>query len=156
MTGPQTFKVVRSGPRGTYRYIRFPSHPLANSDGYVAEHRLVAWNAGLLIHPSDQVHHINHDGLDNSLGNLEVLSPTEHRRRHAAEDGTTNQHGWAPPRPDGCRECGRPTHHRDLCGAHYSRWLRTGDPLGVRRVDRNTIEPYRLITHRYPDTEAVA
>jgi hypothetical protein len=140
--------IVKEVARGTYRYLWRPGHPLAHRDGYVAEHRVVAWEAGLLVDPDDHVHHINHDQLDNRVENLEVLTPGDHRRQHAAEDGTTNQFGWHPPTVERCRECGRPTHHSDLCAAHYSRLLRTGDPLGVRRVDRNTIEPYRLIERR--------
>lgn len=92
-----------------------PTHPLANSTGYVAEHRKVAHDAGLLTDPSMHVHHRNHNKQDNRLANLEVLTGEEHARRHAVEDGhIVNQFGmWPlrppqPPRPGPrpCLQCG--------------------------------------------------
>lgn len=59
-----------------------PSHPLARSNGYVGEHRLVAWAAGLLKDRHMEVHHRNGDKTDNRLDNLEVISHAEHTRRH--------------------------------------------------------------------------
>lgn len=64
-----------------------PEHPLAAAYGYVAEHRKVAWDAGLLTDPANHVHHKNHDKTDNRLENLEVLTPGEHGGRHVPTAG---------------------------------------------------------------------
>lgn len=63
-----------------------PSHPIAQADGYVAEHRKVAWDAGLLTDPEMHVHHRNGDKTDNRLENLEVLTAAEHQALHAPEN----------------------------------------------------------------------
>lgn len=61
-----------------------PTHPIARRDGYVLEHRKVAYDAGLPVSAGFDVHHINGDRGDNRLENLEVISTSEHTRRHAA------------------------------------------------------------------------
>lgn len=71
-----------------YRLVRAYKHPIARSNGYALEHRLVAYGAGLIgIDDPRQVHHRNHDILDNRLENLEVMTVEEHiaatRRRTA-------------------------------------------------------------------------
>lgn len=82
-----------------YVYLYEPTHSLAHADGYVAEHRKVAWDAGILTDPTDHVHHVDHDKQNNSLANLEVLSNAEHGRRHLAENGyVRNQFGEWPLR----------------------------------------------------------
>lgn len=113
---------MRTDPRpgyGTKRRVRRdgyvdvwkPGHPVARRDGYASEHRIVAYDAGLLVDLSLHVHHRNHDKQDNRLENLEVLTDEAHARRHAVEDGyIANQFGiWPlrparPPRP-GSRPC---------------------------------------------------
>jgi hypothetical protein len=39
----------------------------------------------LNAHPADEVHHINHNTLDNRRDNLQILTPTEHRWLHTTE-----------------------------------------------------------------------
>lgn len=73
-----------SHPKGYVRVWR-PGHPVAHADGYALEHRLVAYEAGLDI-DGLVVHHVNGDPADNRLENLEVVTPGEHRRRHALPD----------------------------------------------------------------------
>lgn len=68
--------------REGYIRVRAPGHPLAGRDGYVYEHRKVAWDAGLLTDPADHVHHRNHDRADNSIENLVVLTNGDHQREH--------------------------------------------------------------------------
>lgn len=59
-----------------------PNHPLAREDGYVFEHRKVAWDAGILTDPTMQVHHIDHDRQNNELSNLQVVTVDGHIRDH--------------------------------------------------------------------------
>ena len=91
----------RTDPRphyGTYRRFRTdgyvdvwaPGHALARRDGYVAEHRKVAWDHGILNDPSDHVHHLNGDKQDNRAENLEAVDAATHQRQHHGGDG-----GWA-------------------------------------------------------------
>jgi len=68
--------------KGKYLVVYLPDHPLAMSGGRVLLHRKVAWDAGLLTNRRDHVHHIHEDTLDNRLENLEVLTPSEHSKRH--------------------------------------------------------------------------
>jgi hypothetical protein len=88
-------RVVQFGDERFYRMVRRPEHELAGADGYVLEHRLVAWEAGLLTAANldHHVHHINRDGLDNRLENLQVMTAGDHARLHAKQDGTINQYG---------------------------------------------------------------
>lgn len=61
-----------------YYEIFKPEHQLAKKNGYIREHRMVAYDAGLIIKPSDEVHHINGIKTDNRLENLEVMSKEKH------------------------------------------------------------------------------
>ena len=88
----------RVRPDGYVQVLR-PGHPLARRDGYVFEHRLVVYEAGIEIAPGYQVHHRNGDRQDNRIENLEVVRIDEHARRHAHERGAiTNQYGTFPLR----------------------------------------------------------
>lgn len=60
-----------------------PGHPLARGSGWVGEHRLVAWEHGILTNPTDDVHHIDSDKTNNEPANLEALSHGGHAREHA-------------------------------------------------------------------------
>lgn len=83
-------------------YIRIwePDHPLAQSDGYVMEHRKVLHDAGRTIPDGHHVHHINQVKYDNRIENLEIVPASEHWRRHGYEC-VVNQYGeWAIDDPD--------------------------------------------------------
>lgn len=60
-------------------------HPLADQNGYAYEH-LVVWCAAGRLRPVDgeTLHHKNEDKTDNRIGNLELLTRSEHNRRHNA------------------------------------------------------------------------
>jgi hypothetical protein len=80
---------------GTHRttttagYVRIyePTHPLANSDGYVLEHRKVLYDAGIEVPLGAHVHHKNGNKADNRRQNLAVHEPLEHFRHHRRRAG---------------------------------------------------------------------
>lgn len=63
-----------------YGYVQIfkPEHPVAQKNGYVMEHRMIAYDAGLLTDLSMEVHHKNEIKTDNRLKNLEVLPKEKH------------------------------------------------------------------------------
>lgn len=65
-----------------YRMTRRKGHPLAQRDGQIYVHRLVAWEHYGPFDPACHVHHLNGDPIDNRPENLEVLTPEEHAARH--------------------------------------------------------------------------
>lgn len=69
-----------------YVRLNLPDHPMAAAYGWALEHRVIAYDAGLLTDPDVQhVHHRDHDRTNNDLSNLEVLSGTEHLLLHGRE-----------------------------------------------------------------------
>ena len=128
--------------RDGYIDVYEPTHPLARRDGYLMEHRKMAWDAGLFSNPALQVHHVNEVRSDNRLENFEILGAAEHTKRHIAERGTiSNQWGTFPLRAeddprrfraerlerrsaglDPCRTCGQPIEvERQLNARHCLR-----------------------------------
>ena len=133
----QRFRRQRDGlkkiERNGYIYVWKPEHPMALAYGYVAEHRMVAWDHGILTDPAHHVHHINGVKDDNRPENLEALTESEHHRHHVAEAGyIVNQYGRFPLRGGVCSVdgCDKDAQTRGWCIAHYIRWQRSGDPLG--------------------------
>lgn len=62
-------------------------HPMANSSGWVYEHRLVAAAAiGRFLRPDEYVHHIDLDPLNNTPENLVIVTPGQHSRIHRLLD----------------------------------------------------------------------
>ena len=65
-----------------YIQVYEPLHPTAMKNGYCLEHRMIAWEAGLLLNLSDIVHHKNENKIDNRIGNLGVMSNGDHTSHH--------------------------------------------------------------------------
>lgn len=66
---------------GYVRVLR-PDHPLADGNGWVREHRMNAWDAGLFDDPALKIHHVDEDKTNNDTTNLEPMTAVEHGRRH--------------------------------------------------------------------------
>lgn len=95
-TNHPTFKGRLTSPDG---YIRVwaPGHPLAHKDGYVQEHRLILYEAGIEVPADAHVHHINRDRSDNRPENLQVLKSRQHIAVHLTETSVIrNQYGTWP------------------------------------------------------------
>lgn len=69
-----------------------PFYKMSGKDGYVYEHRLVmARILNRCLNPWEDVHHVNHNRHDNGPENLQVVSKSEHTRRHMMGDGLVDR-----------------------------------------------------------------
>ena len=95
-------------------YIKIfkPEHPAAMKNGYVREHRMVMYDAGLLIDLSHDVHHINEIKTDNRIENLMVLAKKDHT--------SLTFKGKKKKLNDKCKVCKKPCNSKyKLCTYHY-------------------------------------
>lgn len=102
-----------------YIHIFKPEHPLAMKNGYVREHRMIVYDAGILKDPNHEIHHKNGDKTDNRLENLEVLPKEKHSS--ITWKGVKRILSGSP-----CKICGEKTLSKYiLCNKHYkSEWDR--------------------------------
>ncbi len=85
---------------GYYTLYKIVDGRVAYEEGYQLEHRLVYEIAHNVKLPRNvSVHHINHNRSDNRIENLEILSQSEHARKHAIEEG---KRAWSRR----CIDCG--------------------------------------------------
>jgi HNH endonuclease len=69
-----------------YRRVYVPGHPTAAAYGWAYEHRMVAYDAWGDVVLGMQVHHKNHDRLDNRLENLELMTQADHMAAHGMKN----------------------------------------------------------------------
>lgn len=129
---PTQHGVTRKGTRNQtrklvdedgYDALFEPSHPMAKKNGYVRVHRKIAFDAGLLINPSDDVHHKNENKRDNRLENLEVLSKSEHARLSTPKGSTRPRRSSSKCSFGGCDTLQKSRY--GLCRRHYKlQWQR--------------------------------
>ena len=92
---------------------------MADVRGYVYEHRFVAAEAlGRLLLKAEMVHHIDRNRQNNSIENLEVVSPAQHRFRHRIAGSNRK----APDTDNPITECGCG------CGARFNMFDSSGRP----------------------------
>jgi len=87
MPKPSIGKTRNRQFKGTsYRSVYRPDHPAAPKGGWVLEHRIeMERMIGRSLLPSEVVHHVNGNGLDNRPENLELI---ESKGKHLAEHHT--------------------------------------------------------------------
>ena len=75
-----------------YKLVLCKSHPFADRDGYVYEHRLIMEKyLGRTLLKTEVVHHINGNTLDNNIENLMLFSSKGvHAEYHRKLKGITN------------------------------------------------------------------
>lgn len=79
-----------------YRLLYRPEHPMANSFGYVPEHRYVmSEHLGRPLAPYEIVHHINDVRDDNRVENLQLMTKREHQRHHRSAISAGMAASWA-------------------------------------------------------------
>lgn len=75
-----------------YWAVFCPDHPHARRGGYVLEHRLVWEKAnGRILDPSEHVHHVDGNPLNNDPTNLVALTRRQHVAVHADSKQTSRR-----------------------------------------------------------------
>lgn len=81
------FKILSICRGGGYKYCKTsPQHPRANSSGLYPLHRVLMENKlGRLLTKNEVVHHKDNDKENNIIDNLEVLTKSQHAKKHSKE-----------------------------------------------------------------------
>lgn len=84
--GAINWKIEKVVSKGDYLYAVVYDHPNRTNNNYVLLHRVIVENhLGRLLNSNEIVHHKNHDKKDNRIGNLKVMTSSEHSREHALD-----------------------------------------------------------------------
>lgn len=105
-----------------YWWIRDPNNPMATTQGYVKEHRLImSKSVGRPLKKSEIVHHINGDKEDNRIENLIIVTINTHNLIHN------------PKILKKCLKCNKYSVAKNLCSKHYqAEW-----PF-IKRTDKHS------------------
>lgn len=122
----------RTGHSKGYIRLFSPSHPNADSDGWVYEHTYVASSIlGRGLRKGETTHHIYGDPTDNKR--LVICTHAYHRYLHARMQETSEWPQFSRPAIDNrprCVVCGTPTNYNGAtpyCVEHYWQHLRNED-----------------------------
>lgn len=85
--GPdQKWIKTRGGNCTSYYIVGGNGHPNSDSRGYIREHRLIMSNhIGRPLRNDEVVHHIDGNGLNNDISNLQLMTKKEHDSYHAKQ-----------------------------------------------------------------------
>lgn len=105
---------VRKFRTASYRMVYRPEHPDAPKNGWMMEHRLIMEGVlGRRLTPSEVVHHVDHNSLNNDPANLMLC---ESRGAHLAEHHASEAGLVSASRRPTCTTCGARTEHgRSVC-----------------------------------------
>lgn len=84
------FKIIRIGSHSKrYNYAYVEGHKYSDNRGRVLEHRaIMELHIGRYLTPDEDIHHINGNGKDNRIENLQILSRSNHTKHHHSKGVT--------------------------------------------------------------------
>jgi hypothetical protein len=122
-------------------YIRIfvgKKHHLADQNGYMREHRVIAERmSGRLLNKGEEIHHKDGNKINNNPDNLEILNRQEHKERHRKKNRNLRKIGESNPIifcACGCGKSfekydkqGRPRKYTEKCAHKWRKGLRSFD-----------------------------
>jgi len=80
----------------SYKILFKPDYSNCDRKGYIPEHRFIMEKyLGRCLHENEEIHHIDYDGLNNDIDNLQLATKDEHKRIHLKD---TVHRRWNRPR----------------------------------------------------------